>query len=448
MVNKILKILFQTKYCLYYCSLILAVYFPSNLSAGEPFSLEACIEYAISHNPELLSTKKDIAIAKSSLQLAKSAQLPTITGSVSYQDYEDLPIIVTSFGEFPMGWKETYDIQLSISQPLFTWGKISRSIQQAKYRVQLAQEAYRLKELEIIYQVKQAFYTVLLAREMVRVNEQSVAVAEAHLQHAQSHVRAGTVSNYEVLRAEVELANVKPELIKSENNLKLAYANLATILGWKEPSSLEITGRFEIPIGLDTTQTNRYTIATSIAFLNRPDWKIVLLTEKIDELAIPIAAAGTKPTVALAGIHDRKSSDWDSDIGGWNYYSYIMLGVTWSLYDGWATKSNVAIAQANREKTRWQKEQLALTIQLEVEQAILDLASAKEIIISQQKTIEQAKESLRLAQSRYQNGVGTHLEVLDAEVALTRAETNYAQALFNYGIAVAKLEKVTGTSRY
>ncbi|MDI6784888.1 MAG: TolC family protein [bacterium] len=413
--------------------------------------MEQCIQHAVSHNPGLLSARQDVEIAESGRKQAKSAQLPGVTGSFSFQDYENLPIIVTGFGEFPIGWKETYDMQVSITQPLYTWGKITKSIQQAKNQVEIAQQSYYQQEQSLIYSVKQAFYNVLLSQELVRVNQQAVAVAEAHLKNAQSHFRAGTVSNYEVLRAEVEVANTKPELIKSKNGLKLAYANLNTFLGRQESNFLDITGGLE-PSDLSGGSRSRYpwisyATATSLAFLNRPDWKIVLLTEKINELAIPIAASGTKPTVSLIGVHYRKSDSLDAALGGWNHYSSAILGVSWSLYDGWATKAKVAQARSNRVKTGYQKEQLALTIRLEVEQAILELQSAEEIIISQQKTIEQARESLRLAESRYKNGVGTHLEVLDAEVALTRTETNYAQALFNYLVAQAQVEKVTGTAR-
>ena len=413
--------------------------------AKEPMSLDACIQYAVSHNPGLLSARQDVIIAESGLKQAKSAQLPVVTGSFSFQDYNDLPIIVTGFGEFPMGWKETYDMQVSITQPIYTWGKITKSIQQAKYQVQIAQQSYYQQEQSLIYSVKQTFYNVLLSQELVRVNQQAVAVAEAHLVNAQSHFRAGTVSNYEVLRAEVEVANTKPELIKSKNGLKLAYANLNTVLGRQESNSLEITGSLKPPDLSGASQSISYDTATSLAFLNRPDWKIVLFNEKINELAIPIAASETKPTIAVTGIHDRKSDSLDADIGGWNHYSSAILGISWTLYDGWATKAKVAQARSNQVKAGYQKEQLALTIRLEVESAVLELQSAEEIIISQQKTIEQAKESLRLAEARYKNGVGTHLEVLDAEVALTRAETNYAQALFNYLVAQAQLEKVTGT---
>ena len=123
-------------YCYFLCcSIILLLFLSANLLAVEPFSLDSCIEYARAHNPGLLAAKQDVEIAKSGLEQAKSAQLPIVTGNFSFQDYNDLPIIVTGFGEFPMGWKETYDMQLSITQPVYTWGKITKSIQQAKEQV-------------------------------------------------------------------------------------------------------------------------------------------------------------------------------------------------------------------------------------------------------------------------------------------------------------------------
>jgi outer membrane protein len=410
-----------------------------------PMSLDSCITYAINHNPGLLAAKQDIAGAQSGVQQAQSARLPVITGNFSYQDYNELPIIVTGLGNFSAGWKETYDMQLSISQPIYTWGKISNSIQQAKYQYQIATESYQQKEQELKLTVKQAFYQVLLSQELVRVNQEAVEVATAHLDIARLQFKQGTISNYEVLRSEVELANSKPDLINAQNSLKLAIANLASILGLQETRLLEITGSLTATNSESESRNPlTYDTATALAFANRPEWKIMLLNEKYQELAIPIAATGTKPTVAITGIHDRKSNNLDADVGSWLHYSTAIVGVTWSLYDGWATKSKVALERSNLAKRGFERKQLELSIQLEVEQSILNLHSAEEIIISQQKTIEQAKESLRLAESRYKNGVGTNLEVLDAKVALTRAETNFAQAEYNYLIAQAQLEKVTG----
>lgn len=416
--------------------------------AEEPMTVESCIDYALSHNPGLLSAKQDIAIAKSGVDQAKSAQLPVVTSNFSYQEYNELPIIVTGLGEFPMGWKETYDMQFSITQPIYTWGKITKSIQQAKYLFQIANDAYQQKEQDLVYTVKQAFYNVLLLQELVQVNQEAVEVAQAHLDNATANFKQGTISNYEVLRSEVEVANSKPDLINAQNALKIAYANLATVLGIGKPDKPEIAGSLDtLLIANRDIHLINYDTATVLAFLNRPDWKIVLLNEKYNELAIPIAATGSKPMVAITGIHDRKSPELDADIGSWLHYSTAILGVTWSLYDGWATKAKVTLARSNLMKTGFEKEQLALSIRLEVEQAVLNLHSAEEIIISQQKTIEQAKESLRLAESRYHNGVGTNLEVLDTKVALTRAETNYAQAQYNFLVARAQLDKVTGIQR-
>lgn len=437
-------------------SILLPIFFTTIVyaeSANTPMSLSACLDYAVQHNPGLLAVKQDITTANARLQQAKSAQLPTISSEVSYQNYHELPVFITSFGEFASGWKETYDLQLSITQPLFTWGKITKSVQQAGYQVQISRAAYRQKEQELVYTVKQSFYQVLLSQELVRVNQEAVEVATAHLENARQQFQQGTISNYEVLRSEVELANSKPDLINAQNALKLAIVNLATVLGLKEIKSLEITGSLTATdtAAITRSQTSSpmvdYTHATTQAFLNRPEWNLVLLNEKYRELAIPIAATGSKPMVTLTGLHDRKSDTLDTDLGPWLHYSTAIVGVSWSLYDGWATKAKVAQERSNLAKLRFEKQQLELAIKLEVEQALLNIRSAQEVIVSQEKTIEQAKESYRLSESRYRNGVGTNLEVLDTKVALTRAKTNFAQAQYNFLVALAQLDKVTGIER-
>ncbi|MBI5078603.1 TolC family protein, partial [Candidatus Saganbacteria bacterium] len=181
----------------------------------------------------------------------------------------------------------------------------------------------------------------------------------------------------------------------------------------------------------------------SVAFENRPEWKQYLLNEQMAEENLRVAQTAYLPTVMLTGLtgnHVTEYPAYRSDVNSWA----VTGSASWTLFDGLGIQKRIREAAANLSAQKAAEKQIRGGIELEVREAYLSLKSVKETIESVRKARESAEENYKVSNLRYRSGVGTNIEVIDAQVALTQAEINYNQALFDLEIAKAKIVKVAG----
>jgi outer membrane protein TolC len=293
--------------------------------------------------------------------------------------------------------------------------------------------------------VRTAYYDVLLGRQQISVQEASVALLEKELQDTRRRYEAGTVPQFNVLRAEVELANARPRLIRARNGYRIAKNTLLHQLGYRIPTNvwenipLELSDRLE-PEPFETDLPS----ALVQAVAKRPEIGALQKAERLRQEDIEAVKAGYKPSVQLfAGYGSRSSQfsdDLSRDVSGW----HAGAQVNWDIFDGWLTKGKVQQARAVRERARTEVEDTTRQIEFEVRSAHSTFVEAREVLESQRKVQEQAEESLRLANSRAEAGSGTQLDVLNAQTALTEARTTQIQALRDYLVARARLMRAIG----
>jgi outer membrane protein TolC len=185
------------------------------------------------------------------------------------------------------------------------------------------------------------------------------------------------------------------------------------------------------------------------AMTNRPEIKQLQFQQQVGEKLVSIAKAGNKPNVTLIGDYSWESNADElgdiSDSDEWKNVWSITLALQIPIFDGLATRSRVKQAKSGLRQIQIGMEQLTDGIGLEVRAAFLGFQESKELLKAQEETVQQAKESLRIANLRYKNGMITNVELMDAELAHTQAQTNHFNALHDYAIAVAKLEKATAS---
>lgn len=419
--------------------LYLVFYFVENIFAQEPitsmqegivkFNLNDCITYALEHNPSLLAVKASLEASKAGIEKAKSAKYPQLSSGLG---------VSKSYSNDR--WSESWRASvLSLSYTLYDWGRTEGSIKSAELSYEQSLQNFKKSQQDLIYQVKKAFYNVLYTQELVKVAEESVNIAKAHLKDAEARFKAGVASRYEVLRAETELANAQPTLIKAKNAATLALASLKNIIGWEEKEDVQLV--LEGTLEYKKIPEVPLEILINQALEQRPDIMQLKLEKESGEVSLKLAKANNKPSLGLSASHSQQASGLTED---WYGSTGASISLSIPLYDGGRTKAMIAQAQASLESILKSLEAKINQVKLEVEQAYLNTKQAEEIIISSEKAIEEAQESYRLAQVRYSSGVGTNLEVMDASLALTRAKTNHAEALFNYLSAQAELEKAIG----
>jgi outer membrane protein TolC len=286
---------------------------------------------------------------------------------------------------------------------------------------------------------------VLLNRALIKVQEESVKLLQDQLKDQQNRFEAGTVPRFNVLQAEVALANQQPQLISARNAYVISEYQLARTLdidpGKAGQTTYNAVGQLEVferPLGLRN--------AIQMGIEHRPFLKVQRLLILSTKEQVKVALAGYKPQInAVGGFQERNvptSDRLDDVVNGWFFGVYG----TWNIFDGLQTYGAVKAARAQLESARVNYDDAVHQVAQEVEQAYANVQTARETIRSQQKVVEEALEALRLATERLAAGAGVQLDVLNAQVALTQARTTDYQALANYNTALAEFDRVTATS--
>ena len=294
--------------------------------------------------------------------------------------------------------------------------------------------------------VRTQFYTVLLAKERIKVQEDSVHLLEQQLKDARSRFDAGTTSNFEVLRAEVALANGQPPLIQARNDHRIAVEQLRQLVGFvagrgaNETKVPEFVGTLEIgqPV------TYQLSDALAAALANRPELQQLAKLADAGEQNVKSNRAGYFPEVDLVGgysvLRSPFSMAWDNRVQGWT----AGVQAQWNIFDGRATAGRVMQARSLLEQAKLSQSATTLAIEVQVRQANSSLIEAWELVQASSKTVEQAEEALRLANVRYSAGSATQLDVLTSQVSLTEARLNQLQAYYGYNVALATMRQSIG----
>ncbi len=415
---------------------------PVVVSAQVPHELDlpTAIAYAVDNNFAIRQARERIREQEGLILEVKSQVLPNVSLNSSYShDSDGLA--------GPGGDNPNWSISLGVRQLLYSGGGVQAALDAQR----IVRETVLLELQSIIndqlLQVRTNFYDVLLAREQIEVQEQNVRLLEEQLATARNRFEAGAVSNFDVLRAEVELANAKPPLIRARNSLRISIDQLRYSLGFdnRDPAQADATPEF---VGELSIEPISYDLAAAIdtARANRPE--LVRLAKLVEARAagVTIAKSNRLPTVSLTGGYALRkagfSESFDESLDGWT----VGVQSSWAVWDGRATRGRIDQALSLQEQARLALEDATLAVEVEVRRALSALLEATELADAAVKVVAQAEEALRLANARYGAGTATQLELLSAQVALTEARNNQLQANYSYNVAAAAMRRALGQS--
>jgi outer membrane protein TolC len=293
--------------------------------------------------------------------------------------------------------------------------------------------------------VRLAYNDVLLAAQQIVVHEASVKLLQKELEDQQHRLDAGTVPKFNVLRADVAVANERPNLIHARNQYRIAKNNLANVLGYNVPRDVWENLPLNLTDDFDTAPWNVVLPdAIQQALTRRTELVVLRKQVELQDLNIVNAKSGYKPTVQLFAGYNFMNNSFNADVGneldGWNAGAQA----SWALFDGLLTHGKVIQANAQYEHAKTDLADQSRQIELAVRTAYSDFIEARETLESQQKVQEEADEALREANARADAGTGTQLDVLDAQTSLTQARTTQIQAQHDYVAARARLERAIG----
>jgi outer membrane protein TolC len=294
-----------------------------------------------------------------------------------------------------------------------------------------------LDQLE--FDAKKAYYDVLLTRALVRVAEESVKTFERHLADTQQMLDVGLVSNFEVLRAKTEVGSRQADRVSARNGERLALVNLRRIIGLPQDAPAYLEGKTGLELTNETIEQLLPTAAQERPELKTLDKAILAAQQGVRRAKgeyYPRAAATIDYTHMDGGVASMMSSQ------GWTF----TVAGQWDLYAGGKRKHDVAEQKATLSGLEYQRIDVAQLVELDVRSAFIQMQDALAKVGEQKGTVDLAREGKRLADLRYQEGVSTQVETLDADLALTRAETALVMALHDYAVALASLDKAVSRS--
>ena len=421
---------------------IWVVGFAGSGSAQVPDTLDlpTAIAFAVDNNFAIKQARERIREQEGLIVEVKSQVLPNASLSSSYTRQADE---LAGDGNSNQSW----NISLQVRQLLYSGGGVSAALDAQRFVREAALLDLKTVIHDEILGVRTRFYDVLLAREQITVQEQNVALLEEQLATARNRFEAGAVSNFDVLRAEVELANAQPPLIRARNNLRTSIDLLRLSIGFGDGAGSSVSAVPEF-IGSLTYEPAEFDLLSALgeARANRPELSRLAVLVDARDAGVTIARSGFKPSLeAIGGYQLRKagfSESFGDSLDGWN----VGVQSNWAIFDGKATRARVNQAESQQAQARIQLDQATLSVEVEVRNAFSSLNEAVELADAASRVVEQAEEALRLANARYGAGTATQLELLSAQVALTRARDNQLQANYSHNVAVANLRRSMGLS--
>ncbi len=437
---------------------LLVLSIPGSLTAQQtqhlsPITLQQAVSIALEKNPEHKAALADTRAASSDVKEARSFLLPRVTFSETATRGND-PVYVfgsklrqqrfttadfalnelntpAPFGNFTTRFDGTWDLFDSFA----SWHAINRA---ERVKDAVGHQMERTDQ-EIIFRAVDSYYGVLLAKKQLEVAEQSMKTAQAILDRSKDRFESGVVVESDLLSAQVRLATRKQELIRAQNSLALARAQLSTSIG------LPAENEFDP----DETLVERSLPATPLeeaektALEKRPDLRRIRSEEAAQQQSVSIAKSSFGPRVNAFGGWEADNPTFVAAGGGNNWLAGIE--VQFDLFEGGAKRARLSHERAMQEKVAAAKEMAIDATQLEVRRAYYDLDSARQQLEVARATIAESQESLRINQNRYDSGLSTITDLLAAEEAARRSQTDYWEAVYRYHTGYANLELASGT---
>ena len=417
-------------------------------------TLNDAVQLALQKNPQVLSAINSIRQASGNFITVRAGLLPQI-GVVSPTAYKWQQNELVNGQRPPQSGNsslnnllnpalnnQSWNIQFQGSQLLYDGGRTPANIRSAKFSEEIAYYSLRQTIDTTISNVIQQFYQVVLDRALVIANQQQVALYQTQVTDQQSRYDAGTVPRFNVLQAQVQLANALPPLIQAKNNLRIALFTLVSYIGLDYPNLQNVEVPFDV-VGELVYNPRKIDSNASIhtALLRNPQLKAQRQNILIGAEQISAAIAGWLPTISANGGYQIQSYNYDSSlrstVQGW----FFGATGTWAIFDGLATYGNVKQAKATMMNYKVTYDNGVRQVILQVQQAISNLQQAQETIESQKATVEQAVEALRLARERLDAGAGVQLDVINAQVQLLQAQTAVLNAYYSYIQSLAQYDQ-------
>ena len=408
---------------------------PSVVQDPNVLTLDEAVLTALANHPNLKAARERIGAQEAVVGQQMAAYYPTLTFNNSYRSSQTREGTAPAEPAF-----ETYISEGRVNYTIYNFGKREGAVEAARETLSATGYNYKTTVDAVILGAKQAYYVLLGSQALVRVREDAVKNRELLVRQARGFYEVGTRARIDVVRAESNLYTAQADLIAAQNAVRVSWVTLKNNLGLRE-----LAERPLVEEAIMTTIPFTLEQAREVAYAQRPELKSFEAQRRAQDQNIAVARRGHLPDIIFDAGYGRRH---DSDLGintfplqpAWS----VGLNLNIPIFDGFRTTNRVEETLRNYWVIRAQEEAQRQQVALDVEQAYLRLVELQERIKANEAAANAAKENLDLANGRYEVGVGSIIEVTDAQTLYTESQTTYIRALYDYKIADAQLVRAIG----
>ena len=439
----------SSKYNKLLISLMLGILFPIYTSAQQKqITLQEGIDMGLLNSKILHSSKMKVISAEAGLSEMNAAKLPELSLSAGYTHLSPVnpfAFTIRPFGTFTLSPSilDNYNLKLSLQQPLFTGFKLSSNSQIANLNSLAAKQQYTQTEQDLILSIKNAYWNLFSADKVKQAIDDNYQQVKAHLNDVQNFFIQGLSTKNDVLKVEVQLSEIQLQQIDAKNAVKLAIVNLDNVIGIPLSTDLRVQNNINISVKLNYELDQ----LISMALVNRPDLKALKYQVEASKKGITLAESNWYPQIYLTGnyyynkpnqriLPNQNKFDATWDVG---------VGLSFNVWNWGATKDQTVQAKAQYEESVDGLNTMKDAITLEVTQDYYNMIKAREKVLVAEQTVSQAEENYRVTDDKFKQGLTLNSELLDAETALLEAKTNQIQSQVEYELAIAQIERSTGS---
>jgi outer membrane protein TolC len=424
---------------------------PAVSAQTQPLSLKEAIALAVKNNRSLKVSQLDISRAEQQTNIAKSRALPSVNLTSQYLHYFDQPVFFGLGNGTPtndkipysrFGGDDQFTAAVTLVHPLYN-PAVKPAIKQAYLTEKTNRLIYGDKEINVVAQVKQLYIGILVLNERLKLVHESLNRNEVALKDARSLYMQGRALRVDTLRAYTTVKNLQPDILRISNAINTGKLQLLTLLGIDSAQELNFTDSLVTNVpGILPSEEEVYAEAKT----TRPDLQALSLQQQINEQQIEVAKAGRLPVLSLVGQYQLQTQTNKFRFGSayWPLTSFAGAQLTIPIFNGNSNNAKIKEARLATQQSVIQLTDAQQQLKTEVRRVVSDLQETAERMKTQLNVKETAQLSYDIVQYRYAKGVTSRLELTDAELALTTAQSNYLEAVFDYLSANIQLDRVIG----
>ena len=451
------------------CFTFIMTQLPIQLKAQEKpvleITLDKAIELALEKNGDIKVAGLEVEKSDKRISETRGYLLPSLDISGQYVRNIQKPVIFLPPGPpfglpgskqtvLEIGYDNAYTGTITASIPLFMMS-VYKSLELARENLELSKESYHESVVTTVSKVKKAFYSVLLTRALHNFMQMSYKDAQDNLENVRRMHKQGLIADYDLIKAEVEVDNIQPLVMQAQDNYQLSKDALKISIGLNADEEIDVIGDlqfvdeggkllFETDIRIPSTDEAMNALQERNTTLRKLN-----LQSRLTETNIKLAEAQFYPSLVAFGNFQYLTQANNYDFGDYNWVKTSMVGLQLQipLFRGLSRTAKLQQAKLTHLQLNAQRYAVTEAIKTKLRGVLYRLKQTKKRIEIQEKSISQAEKGYEIAQSRYENGIATLLEVNDARTAQTQARFNYAKAVYDFLIAYTDYEELIGETK-